>query len=212
MSKTEATSSPDAPAPNEPRRVDGDALRVDNQLAEPLPTLPASAPRPARDLDDSWALTGGMPIPEVPGVTDTGPEPPMLTPSQAGAALPSAPVVGVGRDASAAARVAALRALGAKTMQGVGPAPLGKGRTPAAVNPDAPTLTPPPISPQHLQEAARQPAHFGAAAPQYLSTAMTQSSRHRRAPPRRCTLMIHLRCCGSPPTHRRYRCKRSTPA
>ncbi len=131
--------------------------------------------QPDRNLDDSWALSASMPVPRVDGVDDDGeertatahgdghnenrsdtlhdghpasavaellaqPAPPRIP-----AAAPSGPGTGHEAAASVVARGAALRALGAKTMQGFGPAPINKPRD---GQPAGPMMTP-----SRLQEA-----------------------------------------------------------
>jgi hypothetical protein len=132
--------------------------------------------QPDRNLDDSWALSASMPVPRlgsVDGSSDEGitvpspsddsargdtvhdghpaavaellgqPAPPRIP-----AAAPSGPGTGHEAAASVVARAAALRALGAKTMQGFGPAPINKARS------SPPGASMAPVSPSQLQEEA----------------------------------------------------------
>lgn len=121
MSKTDPSSS-NAAGDNWPGRADGDAGRQGATLAD----QPEPATRPARDVDDSWALSAAMAVPNVPGLEgEQGEQPaPPLIP----AAAPSGQSSGREAAASVVARAAALRALGAKTMQGLGPAPINRGQ------------------------------------------------------------------------------------
>lgn len=187
MSSTDRFSSPDAATLTDPEHAssadDRDLLRRDNQLAEPLPdaptfkTEPDPGTRPARSLDDSWALTGALQVPNLPDEAasvpgETGPSTDtQQSASQMHDAAPVArPVVAAGRDPGVAARLAALRALGSKTMQGIGPVPLQKSlRTLAEAEVDSP------MSPVDLHAAAQWPSTFEAI------TAET-SSPHQQAP------------------------------
>lgn len=116
----------------DPSSSNADGSARGDTVAEPA--------RPVRSLDDSWALSGAMPVPEVAGVTDQAeghgelPAPPMIP-----AATPSGPGSNQGAVASVVARAAALRALGAKTIQGFGPAPIQKkANAPSAPSPASP--------------------------------------------------------------------------
>lgn len=121
MSKTDPSSS-NAAGDNWPGRADGDAGRQGATRGD----QPEPATRPARDVDDSWALSGAMAVPNVPGLDGEHgeqPAPPLIP-----AAAPSGNSTGREAAASVVARAAALRALGAKTMQGLGPAPINRGQ------------------------------------------------------------------------------------
>ncbi len=159
MSKTDPSPS-DTAAPSA-RQGHGDAL----------PAEPGA--RPPRDLDDSWALSASMQVPRLPteGATETdssrsdtvfeGPPAAVLTgqpaPPRIPAAAPSGPGTGHEAAASVVARAAALRALGAKTMQGFGPAPINKPQDgPSA--PSAPSAWPPGPSGQASQPSPAHPA------------------------------------------------------
>lgn len=120
MSKTDPSSS-NAAGTDWPGRADGDAGRQGTTLAD----QPEAPTRPTRDVDDSWALSAAMQVPNVPGLSepDEQPAPPLIP-----AAAPTGH--GSGREAAASvvARAAALRAMGAKTMQGLGPAPINRAQ------------------------------------------------------------------------------------
>ncbi|HRC57410.1 MAG TPA: hypothetical protein PKU97_15860 [Kofleriaceae bacterium] len=145
MSKTEA-SSPDAAAPfdaqrtrlEEPMRFDdhergGMAAGGPEGPTEPAPGPPEMSPvepmgrgqRAPRELDDNWSLSASLAVPRVTGVTDAAPDPDAVRDDvrhQQGAP-PDAPVVNQAAAPRQALSRAALRLLGGKTMQGVGPAP-----------------------------------------------------------------------------------------
>jgi hypothetical protein len=167
MSKSDPSSS-NAAGDKRPGRADGEAGRLAPQLAE----QPEAATRPARSLDDSWALSAAMAVPHVPGVTDpSSPSSATSASGEADALHPAPPMIpaaapsgaGSGRESAAAsvvARAAALRALGSKTMQGFGPAPIHRGGKPGGalgLGAGAPSSAP---SSSSAGDPEEEPTHF----------------------------------------------------